>query len=146
MSFRAKVQKWSGLPWFDFSNLMKWLPLRVGSNILANQNLQIVSVTNECNETVCYVPFENVLVAQSYAVAPGATPSEKSEAGDAVDCAIEREARKNGIRKVWLVLTDDHEPTTDERVIRVVEREIEQVATVPEVGFTASAQATQYLN
>jgi hypothetical protein len=99
-----------------------------------------VSVVNQRGELVTYIMLQNVYVA------PAAPEEEAYQAGEAADRAIDVAARNAGATSVVLVLSPEHPPQPDEKVIRIIQREIRQQPAMPEVGCSAPSQATRFVN
>jgi hypothetical protein len=120
--FVVKIQRWVSLPAEDLTKLLTWS--NSSGLQIDNPNLLVAKATDTTGKAMGYLTAEPVFIVSNYATAPNA-----QQVGDSIDLVLERESRKIGAGKFLIVLPDGVPPERDEKILRVIEREIKQKPT-----------------
>jgi hypothetical protein len=119
-TFKAKIRKWSDITSEDLLKLLRW-----GGSPIDNPKALVCAAS--CNgEMLGYMTAEPMLLIHSYALNPETTPSDLQKAGDAIDRALEVESQRVGACRMLILLPSGAPRQSDEIVLRVIERKIQQ--------------------
>jgi hypothetical protein len=143
MSFKATIRKLTNLPWQDLRDIFTWpshSTLRV-----ENPNLMIATAQKPTGEVVCYTTCEPIFLVDGFTFNPRTTPLESGQAGIELDAALAREAQNVGIGRFIVVIPRETPTQPGERCIRIIEREVPQIASVNGVGCHSPSHGA-YLN
>ena len=107
--------------------------------------VQVATAVNSNGETVCHCTIEPCYMLAS-APNPLATKQERYLAGEVIEDALVSQAQLKGVSRMLIVLPDGFPSDPEERWIRIVEREVPQIAALQGVGCLVQSATVSYLN
>ena len=119
-NLKARIRKWSDIKSEDLLKLLRW-----GGSPIDNPKALVCAASKD-NEIIGYLNAEPMLLIHSYALKPGANPSDVQKAVDEINQALEVESLRVGANRMLIHLPDSVPTQSDEITLRVVVRTIPQ--------------------
>ena len=151
MSFntiKATLLKYHDLSWNTLTEIKKWFGQSSRSrdgftmdSFVNNRKLQVATATNSVGQNIAHCLIEPCYMFSAYVLNPEATEIEQRRAGDVIDGALAHLAQKEGVQKLLLLLPDSYPSQPEEKWVRIVERQVPQIAAIQGMGCNTHSPA-----
>jgi hypothetical protein len=132
-NMKTSIFTLADLSWDTLAKIKRWFRPDITRHGFAlqsfdnNASLKVVEVHNSVGQTVALCPIEPCFLVNMI-LNPEATRIEIGVAGNNVDRGLELIAQQEGMTRFLIVCPPDYPSQPDEKWVRVVERQVPQVA------------------